>query len=306
MLIPPLVLLIVVGAITWVAFSAAGKPADERSSDVSTLAVPWIDPNGIAPVVGSVDVNPADRSLWVATNTGLWRIPPAAGRPARVTGSLSTDQGDGRISEQLVVRFAGPDRALASGHPPSDSALPPALGLIETRDAGKTWSSISQLGRGDFHALQLSGTVIVAAAFGEAAATVSRDGGRSFDLRVTPAALVDLAVNPEDPSRWVASTQNGLITSDDEGHSWREREPVPNIRFTWPAADSLYRVDPGGPVKFSNDGGRTWHARGTTGGEPQALFADAVDHLYAVLLDGTVKESRDGGATWKDRVTPPA
>jgi photosystem II stability/assembly factor-like uncharacterized protein len=241
----------------------------------------------------------------VATNTGLWRIPPAAGRPVQVTGSLATDQGEGRISEQLVVRFAGPDRAFASGHPPSDSALPRALGLIETRDAGKTWSSISQLGRGDFHALQLSGNVIVGAAFGEAATAVSRDGGKTFDLRLTPAPLVDLAVNPQDPSHWIASTQNGLIASADEGHSWREREAVPNIRFAWPAADSLYRVDPGGPVKFSNDGGRTWQARGTTGGEPQGLFADAVNHLYAVLLDGTIKESQDGGATWENRVAPP-
>jgi photosystem II stability/assembly factor-like uncharacterized protein len=81
---------------------------------------------------------------------------------------------------------------------------------------------------------------------------------------------------------------------------------VPNVRFSWPAGDRLFRVDPGGPVKLSPDGGRTWQDRGTTGGEPLALFADGPDHLYAALMDGTVRESRDGGATWTSRVTPPS
>jgi hypothetical protein len=299
-------LLLVAGVVTYVAFQATGKPADERASDAASLRVPWIDPDGVAPLVGSLDVNPADDSLWLATNTGLWRLKSGADRPERLTGTLNTDQGSGRISEQLVVRFDGPDRALGSGHPPAESTLPRALGLIETRDAGRTWSSISALGRGDFHALHLSGDVIVGASFGEAAVNISRDGGRTFETRITPAPLVDLAVNPADPRRWVASTQSGLIASDDEGHSWREREPVPNIYLTWPANDRLYRIDPGGPVKFSSDGGRTWQDRGTTRGEPQALLSDAPDHVYAVLIDGTVKESQDGGATWSDRVTPPA
>jgi hypothetical protein len=299
-------LLVVSGVAVFVVAGSGGETADEPASDPSALRVPWIDPDGVTPIVGSLDVNPADRSVWLATNTGLWRLPPGADRPQRVTGTLNTDQGDGEISEQLVVRFRGPDAALASGHPPPDSSLPRALGLIETRDAGRTWSSISQLGRGDFHSLQLSADVIVAGVFGEAAVTVSRDGGKNFDLRVTPAALVDLAADPEDPSRWVASTQNGLIVTRDEGRTWRETEPVPNIRFAWPEAGSLYRVDPGGPVKFSGDGGRTWRDRGTSGGEPQALFADAPQHLYAVLIDGTVEESQDGGVTWKARVTPPA
>jgi hypothetical protein len=36
---------------------------------------------------------------------------------------------------------------------------------------------------------------------------------------------------------------------------------------------------------------------GSTGGEPQALFADDADHLYLALIDGTIKESGDGGRT---------
>jgi hypothetical protein len=54
------------------------------------------------------------------------------------------------------------------------------------------------------------------------------------------------------------------------------------VRFTWPEPDALYRIDPGGPVKFS------------------------ADHVFVALIDGTVKESVDGGRTWSDRVKPPA
>jgi hypothetical protein len=307
-LLPALALLAIAGVVTYVAFTATddGAGGDERASDPASLRTPWIDPDGVTPIVGSLDVNPRDGSLWLATNTGLWRVGSGADRPERVTGTLESDQGSDDISAQLVVRFTGADRAVGSGHPPSDSSLPPALGLIETSDAARTWSSVSGLGRGDYHAMQLSGDVIVGAVFGEAAVNVSRDGGRTFELRVTPAPLVDLEVDPEDPARWVASTQSGLIVSGDEGRSWRQRDPVPNIRFTWPVPDTLYRVDPGGPVKVSRDGGRTWEDRGSTGGEPQALFASAPNHLYALLLDGTLKESQDGGATWTDRVTPPA
>ena len=66
-------------------------------------------------------------------------------------------------------------------------------------------------------------------------------------------------------------------------------------------AIELYRIDPGGPVKVSTDGGETWEDRGTTGGEPQAMTADG-ETLYVALIDGTVKRSTDGGQTFTDLV----
>jgi photosystem II stability/assembly factor-like uncharacterized protein len=145
----------------------------------------------------------------------------------------------------------------------------------------------------------------VAALYGQAAVNVSRDGGRTFENRAAPQPLIDLEVDPDDPSRWIGSTADGLIASTDAGRSWRYREPTPNIRFAWPASNALYRVDPGGPVKFSADAGRSWEDRGSTGGDPQALVAGGAERLYAALIDGTIKASSDGGRTWSDRVAPP-
>jgi hypothetical protein len=75
-----------------------------------------------------------------------------------------------------------------------------------------------------------------------------------------------------------------------------------NVRFAWADSGDLYRIDPGGPVKLSTDGGRTWQDRGSTGGEPQALTVDGDGKLYAALIDGTVTVSDDGGRTFRAQV----
>ena len=304
LLVMALALLAVTGVVAAVALG--GGDGEEEAAAPSELAVPWIDPDGQDPVVGAVDVNPADGSVWMSTNTGLFRIADGAGEPERVDGQLDTDNGTGEISGQLAVRFTGDDELVASGHPPAGSALPPALGLVRSTDAGKTWMSVSELGRADFHAIQTAGDLLVAGRYGEPAIDVSRDGGKTFESRRPPAALVDLEVDPDDPRRWVATTQTGIFTSTDQGASWRAREPNPNTRLSWPAGDALFRIDPGGPVKRSSDGGETWEDVGSTGGEPRALFAQSPTRLYVALLDGTLKESKDGGATWTDRVRPSA
>jgi photosystem II stability/assembly factor-like uncharacterized protein len=303
MLLVAVLLLLLTGAGAYLAFGSGDGTEEEPGGDPSDLRVPWVDPDGVSPIVGSVDVNPADDSLWLSTNTGLFRVAPGADRPERVTGTLTTDLGSGEISEELVIRFRGPDDIIASGHPPAESDLPSALGMIESKDGGRTWTGISEVGEADFHAIQVSRRTVVAGFFGQALVNVSRDGARSFEQRTPPAPLIDLEVDPGDPRRWIGSTAEGLIASEDEGQTWRQREAVPNSRFAWPESDALYRIDPGGPVKFSADGGRRWQDRGSTGGEPQALFAADRERLYVALIDGTVKESRDGGRTWTDRVS---
>ncbi|MGH2946012.1 MAG: WD40/YVTN/BNR-like repeat-containing protein [Solirubrobacteraceae bacterium] len=301
-----LALLAITGVGAYLIFGTQAEQGEGGASPAQDLRVPWLDPDGVTPIVGSVDVNPADESIWLSTNTGMFRVARGSDRPERVTGNLTTDQGSGEISPELVIRFRGPDELIASGHPPAGSALPPALGLIASDDAGRTWNGVSEVGRSDFHAIQTArGDVVVAGLFGEAAISVSRDGGRTFETRTPPEPLIDLEVDPGNPQRLIGSNAAGLIGSTDGGESWRQREPVPNVRFSWPASDALFRIEPGGPVKFSSDGGETWEDRGSTGGEPQALFARDAEQLHVVLLDGTIKASEDGGRSWTDRVVPP-
>jgi hypothetical protein len=291
---------LVAGLMLALALAACGDDADSAGDGAqSALAVPWVDPDGEPPYIGSLSVNPSDGSLFMGTNTGLFRIDPSGGRPEKVTGQLRTPGGSGPVSEALVARFVGPDALIGSGHPSGDSSLPPLLGLIRSEDAGRTWTPVSELGTSDFHALSLSGDVLVAPRYGEAQVMVSRDEGKTFEPRIAPMALVDLAVDPGEPSRWVASSEQGIFVTVDEGRTWRQRDPTPNVRLAWAAPRELYRIDPGGPVKVSSDGGETWEDRGTTGGEPQALAAAGDGTLFAAAFDGTVQSSGDGGKRWR-------
>jgi hypothetical protein len=266
------------------------------------LAVPWVDPDGDPPIIGSLTVNPADSTLYMATNTGLFRIPEGASKPEKITGTLKTPDGDGKVSESLVVRFDGPDELLGSGHPAAGEALPPALGLIRSEDAGKTWSSVSELGTADFHAIEPAGDDLVAALFQQAQVLVSGDDGKKWETKAAPMPLVSLEVDPDDPQRWIGATERGIFISTDGGGSWRQHDPTPNVRFAWADSGELYRVDPGGPVKVSTDGGESWEDRGSTGGEPQAMTAGEDGKVYVALIDGTLKVSDDGGETFTDQI----
>jgi BNR/Asp-box repeat len=272
------------------------------TDDASELAVPWVDPDGDPPIVGSLTENPADKTLFMATNTGLFTIAEGAAEPKRITGTLETPDGSGKVSESLVVRFTGPDELLGSGHPAAGEALPQALGLIRSSDAGKTWESVSELGRADFHAIEPSGKELVGALFQQAQVLVSDDDGRTWATRAAPLPLVALEVDPNDAQRWIGSTERGIFLSEDGGGTWRQRDPTPNSRFAWSSGGELYRIDPGGPIKVSTDGGMTWEDRGSTGGEPQAATITDGGTLYVALIDGTVKASEDGGETFTDLV----
>jgi hypothetical protein len=295
------VALIAVAAAALVGCGGDGNTAGGDDA-AAALAVPWIDPDGDTPIVGALTVNPADSTLFMSTNTGLFRIAPGASKPEKVTGTLKTPSGSGKVSEALVVRFARPDELLGSGHPAAGGSLPSALGLIRSEDAGKTWSSVSELGKADFHAIELSGDTIVGSLFGQAQVLVSVNDGKSWATRAGPMPLIALAVDPGDPARWIGSTERGTFGSEDGGETWRQLDAIPNVRFSWPESDRLYRIDPGGPVKLSADGGKRWEDLGSTGGEPQAMTVDDEGKVYVALIDGTVTVSDDGGRTFSEQI----
>ena len=127
---------------------------------------------------------------------------------------------------------------------------------------------------------------------------VSRDRGRTWSERAVPEPLVSLALDPADPVRVVAAGERALYASSAAGEGWRPVEGPPGL-LTWPTPDRLYSVDPGGVVRSSHDGGRTWRVVGDAGGEPAAFEVGGRDELYVALHDGAIKRSLDGGRTWR-------
>jgi len=244
--------------------------------------------------VHALGVNPADRSLFIATHTGLYRLERDAQRAERV--------GD-RYQDTMGFTVAGPDHFLGSGHPDLRDDLPPLLGLIESRDAGETWTPISLLGKVDFHALRVSGRLLAGYDATGRRVMISDDRGRSWRSARPPEPLIDLVVDPDSAGGLLAAGESRLFSSDDSGRSWRQLEEGTGL-LAWPRGDRLYLLNGGGRLWFSRDGGRRWQQRGQIGGRPAALLAAGSDRLFAATHEGEIKRSSDGGVSWTTQSRP--
>jgi hypothetical protein len=275
-------------------YYALGRDEDESQEPSLRDLIANSDPGPIH--VHGLGVNPADRSLFIATHTGMYRVEQGENKAERVTD---------RYQDTMGFTIVGPDRFLGSGHPDINEArakgLPGLLGLIESRDGGRNWESVSLLGEADFHVLRSLGNRVYGYDATNRRLMLSKDAGRTWVERRPPAQLVDLAVDPENRSHLLAAGGSALFQSSDEGRSWNvlgERSGL----LAWPAPDTVYLVDHGGRVLVSKNRGRQWTRVGEIGGQPAALLAD--DDLYVALHDGTIKRSRDGGRSWSVRSRP--
>lgn len=248
--------------------------------------------------VHGLGINPADRALFIATHTGLFRVAEDQSKAVRVGDSSQDTMGFTVVDER---------RFLGSGHPDLRTDLPPLLGLIESADAGRSWTPISLLGDADFHVLRSAGERVYGYDASGDRLMASADAGRTWSQVERPAPLVDLAVDPADHLHLLAAGASdlaqGLYESRDGGRTW-ERIADPVGYLAWPERDALFLVDGRGDVHRSSDQGRRFERRGSIGGQPAAFLAQAADELYIALHDGTIKRSADGGATWTVRSTP--
>jgi len=259
----------------------AGCGTEEREGPITPPA------GSQAGHIHGLGVDPGDGSLLIATHSGLFRAPPGAREAARV--------GDSR-QDTMGFTVVGPGEYLGSGHPDVQDDLPPLLGLVRSNDAGRTWTPVSLLGQADFHALRASARRVYGADATSGKLLVSADGGRTWQERTPPAAVLDLAVDPAAPDHVVATTEAGLFRSRDGGRRWRPLDRDLIGLLTW--SDALVLVDGQGDVRRSTDAGRTWTEAGTIGAPPAALTSDG-GALLAATPDNVVRRSEDGGRTWQ-------
>lgn len=271
---------------------AAGCGDGDGGSD----AVVQADPGPVH--VHGLGVNPADGALFVATHTGLFRA--ASGeRTARRVGD--------RYQDTMGFAVVGPDRFLGSGHPDLRERLPPFLGLVESRDAGRSWREVSLQGSVDFHVLEASGRHV----FGygshwdtrEPRFLASADGGRRWQRLEAPEPLVSLAISPTDPRTLIASGERRVFASRDGGRSWA-REEVPTAGLLAWTSRGQFIVGADGRVWHSSGQAQPWQAAGSTGGQPAAFDRGLGAALLVALHDGTVKHSVDDGRSWAVRSAP--
>lgn len=263
---------------------------ESRSSDAP--AAVFTQPGGPGRHIHGV--LPQGPNVLVATHDGLWEAKPGDSRARRVGESRPDIMG---------MAAAAPQRLVGSGHPQLDEDLPPLLGLVESRDGGRSWDSVSLLGRADFHALTASDDRVYGFDETGGAFLMSVDGGRRWSRRSSPGpGIVSLAVAPTDPDMVLATTERGLKKSTDAARTWAATGSERPLMITWPSAHRLFSVAADGATRRSGDAGRTWRGAGGVSGMPVALAADDA-RLVVALADGRVMQSRDDGSTWVPLVT---
>ncbi|MFJ3932016.1 F510_1955 family glycosylhydrolase [Streptomyces sp. NPDC090029] len=240
--------------------------------------------------VHALGVDPADQRLYAATHDGIF-TPGKGGVPERVGDSADDFMG---------FTVAGPNRFLASGHPAPGSDGPAHHGLIESRDAGRTWKPLSLRGEADFHALEhVDGTLYGYDSTG-ARLRVSEDGA-AWDDRARLQAL-DIAVHPGAPDTVLATTADGIARSTDGGRTFAAGGQPVMAFLSWAEPGALYGLDGSGGLHRSPDAGATWEKTGTVpGGRPQAVTAVDAERVLAATGDG-VYESTDGGRSFTQRI----
>lgn len=285
LIVAALVALVVSAAIVIVTTRGEGSGGEQVLAGVD-------DDGGVAHVHG-LGINPADDTLYAATHMGLFEIPDE-GRASRI-GESSQD-----IMGFTVV---GEDRFLASGHPnmiqqPNE---PPLLGLIESADGGMTWESVSLRGDADFHSLTAAHDRVYGYDSTTSRLLVSEDN-KTWDERST-LRLASFAVDPADPDRLVASTEEGVVESTDGGRTWDAAGGPLLVYLAWDETGGLWGVGPEGEVFHDPAADGSWEPKGTLPGQPQALLVTD-DELYAAAtVDGAtgIYRSDDGAATWELR-----
>ncbi len=184
------------------------------------------------------------------------------------------------------------DRWLASGHPGAEMNAPPDLGLLESNDKGQSWTDVSLSGQVDFHRLTASGDTVLGVNSGDGQLWRSTDGGKNWNT--AGAGPFDVALDPNNPQRAIATTQNGPTASPDGGSIPGSRLPdAPLIALiAWNPSQREWGVTPDGtPRVRPSNAGQTWRETGKVTGSPSALTASP-SHVN-VLSGDTIWESLD-------------
>lgn len=236
---------------------------------------------------------PDGETLWVATHRGLF--------------SADADTGLGRVgvsARDLMGFTLGLDGILlASGHPDMAgrrAGEPSDVGLIESRDRGRSWTGVGLGGEADLHEIVALGEELLAWDVTTGMLLASADDG-TWSPR-TRIELFDL-VHEADTDTLLATGPRGVEVSLDRGRTWRRTRSEP---FRALAVDEgrWWGLDGAGAIWSSVDA-TSWTM--TDDGMRGATAIARSDTTMWLAVEGTAVEvfvSVDDGQTWATVATP--
>lgn len=264
--------------------------------------------------------NPA--ALYAGTNAGLYRTGDGGENWQRLAGPFDPGQGwpGGVIIWSLLVHPQQPETLFVGTCPPAlyrsqdggaswqklDAELPECPPLIHSRvtclladpnDADTIWAGV-----------EIGGV------------WRSRDGGNHWEALSEGLSSQDihgLAILPGSPRRLLASTNNDLNLSTDEGATWQPQ----NVKAVFPHAycrgiqakaddpNTLFLGNGDGPpgstgvLQISRDGGLTWERANLPATPNSTIWTFATNAaapalIFAASVSGDLYRSDDGGNTW--------
>ncbi len=265
--------------------------------------------------------NPA--SLYAGTDCGLYLLPSDSGSWQSIPTPFSSPDGfpHGVLIWSLLVHPQSPNLIFAGVCP---------AGIYRSTDSGKSWGKLPIPLNETCPSIVYNRVTKLLSDPNDAKviwAGVEIDGlWRSPDLGETWERLSDgmssqdihdFAIAPGSPRTLLATTNNDLNISKDEGRTWQPQ----NVRDQFPNAYCralLQKADdprtlflgngdapPGtvGSVQISRDGGATWKMATLSQLPNSTIWAFAThpalpDLIFAGSVNGYLYRSEDGGATW--------
>jgi photosystem II stability/assembly factor-like uncharacterized protein len=262
--------------------AAAGSGGDQKAAAQSG-GLPGEHVHGVAR-------DPGDGTVYLATHEGLFRYDKGA--PVRV----------GPVVDWMGFSIAGPGHFYTSGHPGDGVDLPAPVGLMESTDAGKTWSVRSLGGKSDFHALASSSKGVLAY---DGTLRSTADGETWTKLAIS-AEPTSLAAAP-DGSRILATTASSVLLSSDQGATWAPLPAAPPLLLAaWADKTTATGVTTTGHLAVTTNAGATWTTGTARVDSAQAISASRANGgTLGVLLvtDSGVQRSIDSGASFSPLVT---
>ena len=127
----------------------------------------------------------------------------------------------------------------ASGHPGPTQDLPDPVGVLISKNQGRTWKPVSLTGEVDFHLLEVSGANFIGVAANYGSILKSPDGAKDWETVQVP-EFSDLTLNPDSPNELLLSGESGLSISKDFARSFSAVNSLENVSKVEWHSDYLY------------------------------------------------------------------